>query len=1161
MLKHFDNLLLSVRSTDPILAWTVNYALPLNETIRQTPMDSWQADDARSPSLQTMLKLEKLAAPNLLFHGGCIEDSKSFRRPFLLPVDLDSRRSTLDVAWYMALAEAAWAPWPTDIKDTEDLKTLQQFGAFDGWIGYTTPSTSHLGRSETSDQAHVMTFAAGDLSPKPPNVKSSFPNCLKEESGVGCNYRSPKMKILQFGFSALQPSEATYLKMEVNSDIQQSALREVWQNRIGEKNWHCILGGVVIDQWADDWDRCAAQRGLPPNPFSQNIGGICDDVASDKRRHLEWYGLSAQYDSFGTHCIDVRFLSFGGESWKGFRFEDGMADQQLESNELLKDPNFSGFCHRLMPTWDEVILIGVGFILLVLIWCYHCVIVWRSRQVEKPPGQGMEMESLAVSRESVRDRMTVARRTVQLNAPVSLAKSLAVPKVPSSSTLASESPSSSMASEVPNSQPKVKISMKIPQQLGGPRTVVDPALASALQEAGWSVTKLGALNGVPSEVMDSIVLGLELVNPDLKVNLNEFEALIEAADAAAESIWAAHGGMSDADLAMTSRLERSKRRLDTIRRLRVEEINEKVPRKGTAPRDVWPTRLSKRLAEAGDNVNLRAEVEDSERNKWIKELQHLVGFYRGGPSDGRGGISRRVGKGRRAGTLRKHVKTWQRFMDWLSATFDASWPEDEDQVALHLEARAGEPCGKSVPLSIFKTLIFMEHAAEVPLNRQLNKKPGIKNAMEEIALQLEQRDPKERKQARLLPMVVIAAMEEAVMNRDLGRFVRGYAWYRLLKLWGAMRFHDTLGIDFGSIHVDEYGLQCTLKRAKTTGPGKKVSLVKVFVGFDAWLAERNWLSEGWKLWKAMAAENMTTNRDYFMQLPRKGLENAQNRMASYSAAASMSQALFKVLKVPRTEEHLLEPGASTVWSEHSERVTLRTWGGSSGLPENICKRLGRWTPTVDQAYDRSVRMQIVAAQEFMADFLKRNSGRADPLDEEAVVNEITRKLRDRGLGRRVLEVQASKLITFRATGAQAVRKSWALGRVGPVGEDSEPQVSGVFSPEFVSESEDEDDGIRPADEPADGQTRMGHYVVSLVGKSRTKTLHRVWDCFRQPGVHYRDFESYGDEVPSPDKYHRSCKTCFPRSGGGRQPPGEEEESSGSETVSSSSDLESSEDEE
>ena len=31
------------------------------------------------------------------------QDSKNFRRPFLLPVDLDSRRSKLDVAWYMAL--------------------------------------------------------------------------------------------------------------------------------------------------------------------------------------------------------------------------------------------------------------------------------------------------------------------------------------------------------------------------------------------------------------------------------------------------------------------------------------------------------------------------------------------------------------------------------------------------------------------------------------------------------------------------------------------------------------------------------------------------------------------------------------------------------------------------------------------------------------------------------------------------------------------------------------------------------------------------------------------------------------------------------------------------------------------------------------------------
>ena len=42
------------------------------------------------------------------------EGEKAFKRPFLLPVDLDSRLAESDVAWYMALAETAWATWPPD---------------------------------------------------------------------------------------------------------------------------------------------------------------------------------------------------------------------------------------------------------------------------------------------------------------------------------------------------------------------------------------------------------------------------------------------------------------------------------------------------------------------------------------------------------------------------------------------------------------------------------------------------------------------------------------------------------------------------------------------------------------------------------------------------------------------------------------------------------------------------------------------------------------------------------------------------------------------------------------------------------------------------------------------------------------------------------------
>jgi len=484
MLMHFDNLLLSVQNTHPILAWTVNYALPLNETIRPTPMDSWQADDSRRQVYFSMVTALRKGH----FRREWLQDSKTFKRPLLLPLDLDSARSDVDAAWYMALAETAWATWPTEFKEAEELESLQELGAFDGWIGFSTPPTSHLGVANINNQVSVLTLSAGDQSPKPERVTSDFPQCLKEESGVGCNYKSKKIRILRFGFSALQPSKAQYLKMEANSQIQQSTLREVWQKRLEQTNYHCYVGGVVIDQWADDWDRCAAQRGLPSNPYSQNIGGICDDVASDKRRHLEWYGLSAQYDSFGTHCIDARFLSFAGDSWKGFRFEDKVTDQQAETKNLLEDPDFSGFCHRLMPDRLQVYMTALGVLLLVFIWCYRVFRLWRSPQMVNQ-GQ-VEMEEVATSRQSVAARMSVARRTVQLNAGLSSPKSTQSSQ--GSSTSMGSDPVEEPKSQMVQLQPMVKVSitLQIPQQLCEPRRgETAPAITLTLQVVSLSMKR------------------------------------------------------------------------------------------------------------------------------------------------------------------------------------------------------------------------------------------------------------------------------------------------------------------------------------------------------------------------------------------------------------------------------------------------------------------------------------------------------------------------------------------------------------------------------------------------------------------------------------------------------------------------------------------------
>lgn len=56
----------------------------------------------------------------------------------------------------------------------------------------------------------------------------------------------------------------------------------------------------------------------------------------------------------------------------------------------------------------------------------------------------------------------------------------------------------------------------------------------------------------------------------------------------------------------------------------------------------------------------------------------------------------------------------------------------------------------------------------------------------------------------------------------------------------------------------------------------------------------------------------------------------------------------------------------------------------------------------------------------------------------------------------------------------------------------------------------------------------GLYVVSIVGRSGLRTLHRAGECYREPGVHYSNFEVLGDSAPGTEAYHKACKVCFPK---------------------------------
>ena len=216
---------------------------------------------------------------------------------------------------------------------------------------------------------------------------------------------------------------------------------------------------------------------------------------------------------------------------------------------------------------------------------------------------------------------------------------------------------------------------------------------------------------------------------------------------------------------------------------------------------------------------------------------------------------------------------------------------------------------------------------------------------------------------------------------------------------------------------------------------------------------------------------------------------------------------------------------------------MRSWARAANVPEDVCKRLGRWTPTVDQSYDRSACMQIMAAQGHVANFIKGNAGRADPFDEQQILVKVAQKMEDAGYPDGAAEVQIEKLMYFgKHGGAPAKRLRWAMpGDFGPPQEKLEPNSSGADS-----------DGTVPASEGGEPKRAvpLGTYVVSIVGNSKTRTLHRVGECFRVPGLHFANFVVCGPEPPRTDEFHKACKVCFPPGHEALRGSPEAEESSG-----------------
>lgn len=396
-----------------------------------------------------------------------------------------------------------------------------------------------------------------------------------------------------------------------------------------------------------------------------------------------------------------------------------------------------------------------------------------------------------------------------------------------------------------------------------------------MERRGWTVTRLGTMADEEDEVLRNIADGLG-EGPEGPVTVEVMRTFIGVAKTAAEVQWRVEGRSSASGLMEAHMARKLGEKINEARDFAAGKLKEQVPRMGKAKVVRWPTKLQRRLEAAGDNASLRESAEKIERTRWINELKKLMEeaglpVMMGSAVAGNLTLSKRFGKGRRVATLRKHVKTWSMARNWFMATFDRPWPDHSEEFALYLEARANEPCGRSVPTSIFKTLMFMEHAGEVPLEDQMNRKPGVKNALEEVNMTLAEGAPGFTKKAWHIPVKLIMEMEQIVLESTKKDFIRGYAWYRLIKLWSGMRFADTQGLINSSLTWEAFGVTGVLGRTKTTGPGKKIQLLRIWISKDCWIHDETWLSTGYELWKRMSEEAGMENRDFMLPCPSKDL--------------------------------------------------------------------------------------------------------------------------------------------------------------------------------------------------------------------------------------------------------------------------------------------------
>eukprot|EP00435_Cladocopium_sp_Y103_P068303 s951_g31.t1 len=469
----------------------------------------------------------------------------------------------------------------------------------------------------------------------------------------------------------------------------------------------------------------------------------------------------------------------------------------------------------------------------------------------------------------------------------------------------------------------------------------------------------------------------------------------------------------------------------------------------------------------------------------------------------------------RYNTLKRYVKTWRCFLQWLSsARGDAASPEIGDLVE-YIFTRFDEPCGPTVPPLIVKAVVWIERTACLDPRVRIGESQVVASVRDYV-VEVLSKGSAPTKRAPRYPVVMMEAFEHLVEDESIVLGLRVVSWVKLVKLWGSLRWDDVQKIVPKELKYFGGRMTTILRTTKTTGPTKRVQELPVCISEHAFISSPFWLKTGFDLVKKHAA----FARDYLLPKLNDSLTGFRRAMATYNDISSYSAHVRRTLRRPGFQDEVIHSVMSTFWTEHSERATLPTGLALLQAPKDERDMLGRWKPDGSDTYLRMYNGVITRLQLRFAK-AARMRDRTKILDERDIIESALSWITERW--ETLPDTTVERILSY----MQESMETPMLAGWTPVEEE---QHFGL--PLFgLPPGEEGDVETERAEEKCDKQLREPLYVVVNNG-NKCKRLHKSrGGCWMGREMNFKSSVEF-HTMPSSEEYTHYCKVCWPSTGPG-----------------------------